>query len=58
MGTIVNRALPSLHGGSIEITLTVPLEKQNYSFPSYIKNNPPLNNNIARRLEYHLIKFN
>ena len=24
-GTVVNRALPSLHGGSLEITLTVPL---------------------------------
>ena len=23
MGTIVNRVLPSLHGGSLEITLTV-----------------------------------
>ena len=23
-GTVVNRALPSLHGGSLEITLTVP----------------------------------
>ena len=25
MGTVVNRALPSLHRGSLEITLTVPL---------------------------------
>ena len=25
MGSVVNRALPSLHGGSLEITLTVPL---------------------------------
>ena len=25
LGTVVNRALPSLHGGSLEITLTVPL---------------------------------
>ena len=24
-GTVVNRTLPSLHGGSFEITLTVPL---------------------------------
>ena len=24
-GTVVNRTLPSLHGGSLEITLTVPL---------------------------------
>ena len=24
-GTVVNRALPSFHGGSLEITLTVPL---------------------------------
>ena len=24
-GTVVNRALPFLHGGSLEITLTVPL---------------------------------
>ena len=24
-GTVVNRALPSLHKGSLEITLTVPL---------------------------------
>jgi len=24
-GTVVNRALSSLHGGSLEITLTVPL---------------------------------
>jgi len=24
-GTVVNRALPSLHGGSLEITLTIPL---------------------------------
>ena len=27
-GTVVNRALPSLHGGLLEITLTVPVEKQ------------------------------
>ena len=26
--TVVNRALPSLHGGLLEITLTVPVEKQ------------------------------
>ena len=25
--SFVNRALPSLHGGSLEITLTVPLRK-------------------------------
>ena len=25
-GTVVNRALPSLHGGSLKITLTVPLK--------------------------------
>ena len=24
-GIVVNRALPSLHGGSLEFTLTVPL---------------------------------
>ena len=27
-GTILNRALPSLHGGSLEITLTVPLREK------------------------------
>ena len=27
----MNRALPSLHGGSLEITLTVPLRKQERS---------------------------
>ena len=26
-GTFINQALPSLHGGSIEITLTVPLNQ-------------------------------
>ena len=26
VGTVVNRALPSLHKGSLEITLTVPLK--------------------------------
>jgi len=26
-GTYINQALPSLHGGSIEITLTVPLNQ-------------------------------
>ena len=32
-GTVVNRALPSLHGGSLEITLTVTLKwgKRNFS---------------------------
>ena len=25
-GTVVNRVLPSLHGGSLKITHTVPLE--------------------------------
>jgi len=25
MGSVVNPAMPSLHGGSLEITLTVPL---------------------------------
>jgi len=27
MGTVVNRALQSLYGGSLEITLTVPLKR-------------------------------
>ena len=27
-GTVVNRALPSLHGSSLDITLTVPLGKE------------------------------
>ena len=30
-GTVVNRALPSLHGRSFEITLTVPLKVKNYN---------------------------
>ena len=30
-GTVVNRALSSLHRGSLEITLTVPLRKQERS---------------------------
>ena len=30
-GTVVNRALPSLHGGSLEITLTVPLKSRTHS---------------------------
>ena len=28
-GTVVNQALPSLHGGSLEITLTVPVKNWN-----------------------------
>ena len=28
-GTVVSRALPPLHGGSLEITLTVPLKVLN-----------------------------
>ena len=32
-GTVVNKALPSLHGGSLEITLTVPLI---YTYAVYI----------------------
>ena len=31
-GIVVNRALPSLHGGSLEITLNVPLNKVSVSF--------------------------
>ena len=30
-GTIENRALPSLQGGSLEITLTVPFRKRFFS---------------------------
>jgi len=30
--TLVNRALPSLHGGSLEITLAVPSRQQNFLF--------------------------
>lgn len=30
MGPVVNRALSSLHGGSLEITLKVPLRIQTY----------------------------
>ena len=29
-GTVVNRVLPSLHGGSLEITFTVPLNLQKF----------------------------
>ena len=31
-GIVVNRALPSLDGGSREITLTVPLNQMNNAF--------------------------
>ena len=30
MGIVVNRAWPSLHGGFLEITLTVPLSIQTF----------------------------
>ena len=29
-GIVVNRAFPSLHSGSLKITLTVPLSKKSY----------------------------
>ena len=29
-GTVVNPSLPSLHGGSLEITLRVPLSEDNW----------------------------
>jgi len=32
-GTVVNRALPPLLGGSLEITLTIPLIHQQRFFP-------------------------
>ena len=45
-GIVVNRALPSLHGGSFEITLTVPLYKsfsgQPHSTNSHNGHNHPL----------------
>ena len=31
MGTVVNLALPFLHGGSLEVVLTVPLESKDYN---------------------------
>ena len=36
-GTVVNRALPPLHGGSFEITLTVPLIPQAIPLQGYYK---------------------
>ena len=35
-GTVVNRALTSLHGGSLEITLTVPLTVHGADHVDYI----------------------
>ena len=37
-GTVVNRALESLNGGSLELTLTVPL-KGPFSFLCYLRVN-------------------
>ena len=37
-GTLVNRVLQTLHGGSLKITLTVPLnEKRHFWYESFIK---------------------
>ena len=39
-GTVVNRALPSLHKGLLEITLTAPLGRyktRNIGFPKKVK---------------------
>ena len=38
-GTVVNRTLSSLHGGSLEITLTVPLKVQ---IRNYVNQRPNL----------------
>ena len=59
-GTVVNPAFPSLPGGSLEITLTVPLRTENYDIVPKIcvkDVNPCLCHIFVQPLKEKRIKF-
>ena len=56
MGTIVNRALPSLHWGSLKVTLTVPFSPKLTS-PKCVSFYEKLTNPVINQLTHEPITY-